>query len=77
MKRRVLERDILIQYYVPKLVIGGLVLMDRVNKLQHWESFELFSNIKQTTQLKTERELQRKKVTEKKSLRNRYTYSIF
>ena len=59
-----LERDIVIQYFIPQLLIEGLVIMERVNKLQIWDRFGLSSNIELTTNFKTEEKLQINKVNE-------------
>ena len=40
-----LERDIVIQYFIPQLLIEGLVITERVNKLQIWDRLGLSSNI--------------------------------
>ena len=61
-----LERDIGIQYFIPQLLIEGLVIMERVNKLQIWDRLGLSSNIEQTTNFITKETLQIKKVNEKK-----------
>ena len=77
MKRRVFERYILIQYFKPQLVTGGLVFLQWVNKLQSWDRLELSNNIKYIAQVKTEGELQRKILNEKKRTRKGDIYSIF
>ena len=40
-----LERDIVIQYFIPQLLIEGLVIMEWVNTLQIWDRLGLSSNI--------------------------------
>ena len=40
-----LERDIVIQYLKPQLLIEGLLIMERVNTLQIWYRLGLSSNI--------------------------------
>ena len=34
-----------LQYFIPQLLIEGLVIMERVNKLQIWDRLGLSSNI--------------------------------
>jgi hypothetical protein len=55
----------LFNIFIPQLVTKGLEIIERVDKLQGWEHLGLSSRMKQTTLLKTEGELQRKKLNEK------------
>ena len=48
-----------------------------MNKLQSWDRLELSNNIKYIAQVKTEGELQRKILNEKKRTRKGDIYSIF